>query len=213
MTSGNAPTGKVPVVATTTGTSWFVTNPRGLGGLTRNRCSSWRALQWPYACTSPALASVRAATRMRDAVDKLVTAASGIDSFGKTFGALEFRNIRLGPPRAKGRIGRRKLPRSMSRFIRDVADTARVFVDHPIRPIKIEKHRAGGGMAAGSKADLDVLFAQEVVRTHDIVDAFHLMIDVLNTRPCRREQGHSMMHGIDPQKRRFTDPIADARVT
>src|ERR1700692_1257472 len=126
MTSGKAPTGNLPVVATTTGTSWAVTNPRGLGGLTRNRCSSRRALQWPYACTSPALASVRAATRMRDsAADELMVAASGIDCFGKAFGALEFWNIRLGTPRAKGRIGRRELPRSMTRFIRDVADAGR----------------------------------------------------------------------------------------
>ena len=38
-------------------------------------------------------------------------------------------------------------------------------------------------MAAGPEADLDVLLAQEVVRTHDIVDAFDLMIDVLDPRP------------------------------
>src|ERR1700733_6639008 len=123
MTSGNAPAGSLPVVATIIGASSGATNPRGLGGLTRNWCTPRRALQWPYACTSPALASVRAATRMRDsAPDELMVAASGIDCFSKAFGALEFWNIRLGPPRAKGRIGRRKLPRSMSRFIRDVAD-------------------------------------------------------------------------------------------
>src|ERR1700685_2331161 len=101
----------------------------------------------------------------------------------------------------------------MTRFIRDAADAGRVFVDHPIRPIKIKKHRAGSGMAAGSETDLDVWRTQEVVRTHDIVDALDLMIDVLNARPLRREQCHSVVHGIDPKKRRFPDPIADTRVT
>src|SRR5580693_6720379 len=101
MTSGKAPGGSLPVIATTTGTSWVATNPRALGGLTRNWCSPRRALQWPYACTNPALARVRAATRTRNAAaDKLTAAASGIDCFGKTFGALEFRNIRLGTPGA-----------------------------------------------------------------------------------------------------------------
>jgi len=116
MTSGNAPTGpKVPVVATTTGTSWFVTNPRGLAAhqkpvlILAARCNGRMRYQ-------PRFGKRAGRHAMRDAGDKLVTAASGIDSFGKTFGASNSGNIRLGPPRAKGRIGRRKLPRSMSRF-------------------------------------------------------------------------------------------------
>src|SRR6202041_1824038 len=214
MTSANAPAGSLPVVATITGASSGATNPRGLGGLTRNWCTPRRALQWPYACTSPALASARAATRTRGAAAvESMAATSGIGCFCKAFGALKFWNVRLGTPRAKGSAGRRELARSMARFIRDVADAAGVFVDHLIRPVKIQKHRAGGGMAAGPEADLDVLFTKEVVRTHDIVDAFNLMIDVLNTRPRRREQCHSVVHGVDPQKRGFADPIADPRVT
>src|ERR1700679_2421916 len=146
MTSGNAPAGSLPVVATITGASPGATNPRGLGGLTRNWCAPRRALQWPYACTSPGLASARAATRTRAAAAlESMAAGSGIDCFCKAFRALEFGNIRLGSPCAKRGVRRRELPRSMTRLIRDVADAAGVFVDHPVRPIKIQKHRAGGG--------------------------------------------------------------------
>src|ERR1700678_2105411 len=158
MTSGNAPAGSLPGVATITGASSGATSPRGLGGLTRNWCTPRRVLQWPYACTSPALASVRAATRTRAAAAvESLPAASGIGCFCKTFGALEFRDIRLGTPCAEGSACRGELPRPMGRLIRDVADAAGVFVDHLIGPIEIQKHRARGGMTAGSEAHLDVL--------------------------------------------------------
>src|SRR6202789_648071 len=68
-------------------------------------------------------------------------------------------------------------------------------------------------MTARSEAHLDVLLTQEVVRAHDIVDAFNLMIDVLNSGPRRGKQCHSVMHGIDAQKWSLADPIADACIT
>src|ERR1700692_1039069 len=66
-------------------------------------------------------------------------------------------------------------------------------------------------MPSGTKANPNVLFPQDVPGAHDVVDAFDLVIYVLNAALWRRQQCDFVMHSVDTQQSRVTDPVAHAR--
>ncbi len=66
-------------------------------------------------------------------------------------------------------------------------------------------------MPTGAELDGYAALAQQVIGPHDVVDAFHLMVDMLHARIGRREQRDLVMDLVDAQQRRIADAVADLR--
>src|ERR1700737_1085048 len=113
----------------------------------------------------------RAATRIRRA--SAGEAWHGVSDTGDLPG-FELRNVGDGTPGTVGRVEGRELERPVSFLISDETNPGRIFVNHSIGPFEVQKHRAGGGMPSRPEPDPHVLLAQEIVRAHDVIDAFHL---------------------------------------
>ena len=67
-------------------------------------------------------------------------------------------------------------------------------------------------MPSWAEHHADIPILQEIVGAHDVIAGLNLMIDVLNAWSWRWEQSDRMMHLIDAQERRITDPIGNTRV-
>src|SRR5712692_795892 len=126
----------------------------------------------------------------------------------------KLRDVGSRAPHAE-RLGReRKLPRPVGRFFfgQDMLHSDRVFVDHLVRPLEIQKAGRRGRMAARAEHDPHALLAQKVVGAHHVVEILDLVVDVLHPGVRRREQCQRMVDGIHPQQRRVADPVRHARV-
>src|SRR4051812_7823351 len=109
---------------------------------------------------------------------------------------VKLRNVRLRPPGAEGCVLRRELPRSVG-LVGDHPNSGGILVDHAVRAVEVQEHGAGSRMTARTKADPDVVFLQEVVRAHDVINTFNLVVDVLYPGTLRGKQRDPMMHRID----------------
>ncbi len=67
-------------------------------------------------------------------------------------------------------------------------------------------------MPPGSEPNRYLLFAEDVPGTHEVVDAFNLVIDMLNAGERRRKEGDPVMYLVDSQQRCGPDPVAHARI-
>src|SRR6476660_6214349 len=67
-------------------------------------------------------------------------------------------------------------------------------------------------MSSRPECDVDAALVQKMQGTHDVVGGLDLVIDVLNASPIGREQRNRMMHLVDPQECRVTDPVADPSI-
>ncbi|MCY1244894.1 hypothetical protein D9M72_579940 [compost metagenome] len=62
-------------------------------------------------------------------------------------------------------------------------------------------------MPSRTEQDADPPFAQEVVRPHQVVDAFYLVVDMLDAGVSGREQRDFVVDLVDSQQRRLADPV------
>jgi hypothetical protein len=60
--------------------------------------------------------------------------------------------------------------------------------------------------------DFHTLLLEPVVRLHNIINVFNLMIDVLDSGARGRHKNHRMMHGANAQERRVTKPVRHPRI-
>src|SRR5882762_1974344 len=126
---------------------------------------------------------------------------------------LEFGNVGLRAPHAKRRGAKRKLARAIVGVLGDQSHAGRILVSHAVRSFKVQERGIRGRVTSGSKADGDTLFAQEVIRAHDVIDACHLMVDVLHAMTSRGKQRDLVMHFIDTQQWRLAYPVTDLGAT
>ena len=65
-------------------------------------------------------------------------------------------------------------------------------------------------MPAGAETDAHALALQPVSGAHQVVDAQHLVIDMLHAGTRGGEQGDAVVHPVDAQQRCGADAVADA---
>src|SRR5690606_15647051 len=74
-----------------------------------------------------------------------------------------------------------------------------VLIDHSVGTFKVQEDCPRSRMAPRSELDGYIPLSQNVIRPHDVVDTFYLVIDMLHTRIGRGKQGDLVMNFINAQ--------------
>ncbi|KZY46170.1 hypothetical protein A3731_09795 [Roseovarius sp. HI0049] len=67
-------------------------------------------------------------------------------------------------------------------------------------------------MTSRTEGNRDVMLFQQIVRTHDVIGRFNLMVDMLESAAPCRHKSERMMNLIHAQKRNVSDTVTDAGV-
>src|SRR5690606_30840030 len=84
-----------------------------------------------------------------------------------------------------------------------------IFVNHVVRAREVQEHGSGSGMATGPETDGYVALSHDVVSTHDVVNAFHLVIDMLHAWVRRREKRNLVVHFVYAQQGSIANTVTD----
>src|SRR5438876_4591324 len=103
----------------------------------------------------------------------------------------------LCAPHAKTRRLKAELPRPVRRLALDLVDADRVFEDHAIGALEIEKARARRRMPTGTEHNRHAALVKEIIGAQDVVGCFHLMVDVLDAGLGRPHQRNGVMDRVD----------------